>query len=167
MRRLVLNDGAPEVDGVGLARLRLAAQRWSVPNDWDEAASRMREERGSRYPGVSADEWSQLARLHWHDGSGETDAPRDGIHGEVLAHFANIDTDDAYPTMWREFAALIETPCLLVRGENSDMVSEATVARMRELHPKLKVAQADGQGSPPHLHLGDVPEKVASFLAEH
>ena len=162
IRRLVLNDIGPELDGVGLARLRLTAQRDAVPSSWDVATAALKEAQENRYPALDDRDWERFARLVWREEDGR---PARAVHEEVAEHFAAIDTDERYPSLWPEFEALREIPTLLLRAEHGDMVSERTLERMRTAHPKLSVEEVAGQGHTPLLHVGDLTERVAAFLS--
>ena len=162
VRRMVLNDIGPELDGVGLARLKLSAQRDDgAPASWDEAGRAVEDAHAKRYPALEG-EWGRLARLLYADEGGRP-APR--VDVEVRRHFAAIDADDRYPDMWREFEAMAHIPTMLLRAEHGDMVSERTVARMREIHAGLRVHDVQGQGHTPFLHVGDATDVVGAFLA--
>lgn len=158
VRRLVLNDIGPELDGVGLARLKLSAQRDAgLPAGWSEAARALREGHAKRYPALEG-EWERLARLMFGDG----DAPSSQVHDEVRRHFAAIDADRRYPDLWREFEAM-RVPTLLLRAQHGDMVSDRTAERMGA-NRDLSVHTVEGQGHTPFLHVGDLPEVVGAFL---
>ena len=161
IRRLVLGDIGPEIDGVGLARLRLTAARSKDPASWEEAAERLRKESGGRYPALADADYEALARAVYADDDGK---PRPRLHPSVIEHFASIDADERYPTLWPEFRALRSRPVLLLRAERSDVLSDRTAERMAREHPALTVETVEGQGHPPLLHLGDWPERIARFL---
>ena len=162
VQRLVLNDIGPEIDGVGLARLRLAASRRSEPASWAEAGALLRRESGERYPALGETDYEALAHATYADEKGK---PRSRVHPSVFEHFASIDADERYPTLWPEFRALRSRPVLLLRAEHSDALADRTVERMRAEHPDLSVETVTGQGHPPLLHLGETPERIARFLA--
>jgi non-heme chloroperoxidase len=70
---------------------------------------------------------------------------------------AVVEIDDeprrrADPERLRAAARGLREPVLLVRGRHSDVVSEAGLARMRELLPEAQVARAGGAG---HMVAGD------------
>ena len=162
VRRLVLNDIGPELDGVGLARLKLSAQRDAgAPASWEDATQAVREAHRKRYPALEG-RWDALARLLYAEEGGRP-APR--IHAEVREHFAAIDADSRYPDLWREFDAMRRIPTLLLRAEQGDMVSERTVERMRK-DRDLRIHEVEGQGHTPFLHVGDLPEVIGVFLTE-
>jgi hypothetical protein len=53
---------------------------------------------------------------------------------------------------------------LVIRGENSKLLSMETVAKMKLLHPKMAQISATGQGHAPMLWTAGLPEKIAAFL---
>ena len=56
--------------------------------------------------------------------------------------------------MWDEFRALRTIPILVIRGENSDLLSAETVARMGEEHPHVESVTVAGEGHAPLLRYG-------------
>jgi hypothetical protein len=41
------------------------------------------------------------------------------------------------PSLWKEFDAMARVPLMVIRGGNSDVLSEATVAAMQPRHPAM------------------------------
>ena len=161
IRRLVLNDIGPEIDGVGLARLRMAAARVAEPSTWEEAVAAIRAQVGQLFPALTTDDHESLARVTYRDDEGR---PRMAVHPSVFAHFAAIDADARYPTLWPEFRALRAKPVLLLHAEHSDALAPATVERMSREHPNLAVETVEGQGHAPILHGGEWPGRIVAFL---
>jgi pimeloyl-ACP methyl ester carboxylesterase len=55
-------------------------------------------------------------------------------------------------------------PLLVIRGENSRLLSEETAADMLKRHPGAKLVTARGQGHAPLLHLNQVYAPLIEFL---
>jgi pimeloyl-ACP methyl ester carboxylesterase len=53
---------------------------------------------------------------------------------------------------------------MLVRGALSEVLSEATAARMRALRPELEFVEVPGSGHCPHLHEAAVVGPLDRFL---
>jgi pimeloyl-ACP methyl ester carboxylesterase len=68
------------------------------------------------------------------------------------------------PDLWKQFDLLAGIPLLIVRGENSRLLSEKTVMEMLSRHPQARTMTARGQGHAPMLHVDDVYRPVALFL---
>jgi pimeloyl-ACP methyl ester carboxylesterase len=66
--------------------------------------------------------------------------------------------------LWKEFDALAQKPVLVVRGENSLLLSAATLDEMRKRGPMVETVTVAGQGHAPFLETGNLPEQIASFL---
>jgi pimeloyl-ACP methyl ester carboxylesterase len=76
-----------------------------------------------------------------------------------------IDFDNPLPTLWPQFDGLRQTPVMVLRGRLSDILSDATLANMRQQRPDLTVVEVADEGHPPLLV--ETPEitQIADFLA--
>ncbi len=55
---------------------------------------------------------------------------------------------------------------MVVRGENSDLLSHATVAAMRQRKADLQVVEVPGQGHAPLLMEEAIIARLGQFIAE-
>jgi pimeloyl-ACP methyl ester carboxylesterase len=160
--RIVLNDVGPEVDPIGLERIRAYAGRAPQVSSWPEAAEQLRRVFGAAWVGLSEQRWQQLARRSYRaDGAGLLHADADPAIGDVIRNAAN-----AAPNLWPLWSALVGTPILALRGELSDVLSAATLARMQREKPDLRTVTVRQRG---HVPLLDEPEALAAidaFLAD-
>ncbi len=162
-RCVVLNDAAPEFDAVAIARETTLNQRSKPPASWEDAVALLRERKGNAFPVFSKDDWDHAARIRWSDVDGKPGPTND----PKLVRFSNlIDYDAPQPRLWDEFKLLGAARVLLIRGENSALVTDEITDRMSDILPSLTVETADGQGHVPALHLGDLPNRIAAFLAQ-
>jgi len=69
------------------------------------------------------------------------------------------------PDLWPQFAALNHAPMLVIRGENSDILSAKTFADMQVRHPRLDAVTVKGQGHAPLLKDAPTIAAIAKFLA--
>jgi len=162
IRRFILNDGAPLLDGVGIARAKAAGQSANTPSSWDQAVRTLQELKGPEFPAFTSHNWMQLARTQWLE--------KDGIpaacHDKALAlDLASTDFDGEQPDLWPEWAIVAHRPVLLIRGEHSSMVTPDIEAQLKTRHKGLVVEIAHGQGHVPLLHLDGLAEKMTTFLA--
>jgi len=72
--------------------------------------------------------------------------------------------DGPIPELWPQFGALTRVPLLVIRGENSDILSERTLAEMRARHPRLTATTVRGQGHAPLLKDASTIGAIAEFL---
>jgi len=161
-RRAVLNDAAPEFDAVAIARETALNQRGKAPARWEDAVDLLRERKAASFPAFSDEDWEHAASIRWHEVDGKPAPTND----KNLVRFSNsVDYDAPQPRLWTEFRLLGNTDVMLVRGENSALVTPDIVEQMKAAHAGLKIEIAGGQGHVPALHLGDLPQRIGDFLA--
>jgi len=159
--RMVLNDVGPEVDPVGLERIRGYAGRAAPVADWPEAVAQLRAIFGAAWPGLDDARWEELARRSYRvNAHGVPEVDADPGIAQPLRNSAG-----AAPDLWPLWHALADLPLLALRGAHSDVLSAATLARMQHTKPGLRAVTVPNRGHPPLL---DEPECVAAieeFLA--
>ena len=162
VKRVILNDAAPEFDTVAIARETALNQRSNAPDTWEEAIDIMRERKSNSFTTFSDDDWEHAASIRWLDVDGKPATTND----PKLVRFSNAaDYDEPQPRLWREFKLLSEISVLLMRGENSDLVTQEISDKMSIENPKLKTKIAKGQGHVPALYIGDLPQHLSDFLS--
>jgi pimeloyl-ACP methyl ester carboxylesterase len=57
-----------------------------------------------------------------------------------------LDLEKPIPALWPQFEALASVPVLAIRGENSDLLSQETLAEMGRRHPNFAALTVPGQG---------------------
>ena len=158
---LVLNDMGPEVDPVGLDRIKGYAGRLPPPKNWDDAVAQTRSMFGSAWPNLSAQRWSVLTRRGYReDEKGQLSVDADPMIGEMLRA-----APAATANLWPFWQALRGIPMLVIRGAQSDILSAATFAKMKLENPELMQLEVAQRG---HVPLLDEPECIAAidnFLA--
>ena len=60
---------------------------------------------------------------------------------------------------------ILPSTVLVIRGENSDLLSRETVAAMAAAHPGLATVTVPGQGHAPLLIHGPLIQRIAAFIA--
>ncbi len=159
---LILNDAAPEFEAEGVARVVGEIASLPVPASFADAAHMLRLMQGATYPRLTTADWTELARAQYPDQGGKPGRPYDPALAQSYSLTAN---GAARLTLWSQFAALKRVPMLLLCGELSHMLGKATVARMADLHPRLEVVKAMGEGHPPLLRDRTSQGAIAQFLA--
>jgi pimeloyl-ACP methyl ester carboxylesterase len=158
---IVLNDVGPEVDPVGVERIKQYAGRLAPARTWSEATGQIRGIFADAWPNLEDDRWAALARRSYRENAaGMVEIDADPNIGEALraAPAAALD-------LWPFWKALRKVPTLAIRGERSDILSAATFARMKAENPDLQQLLVAGRG---HVPLLDEPECIAAldtFLA--
>ena len=153
----LLNDIGPVLESRGLEHIRGYVGRSQNWPTWLHAARWIAEAQRDRYPDWSIEQWLVYAkRLCRLTPSGRIVLDYDmRIAEPVRLPGGEIDFD-----LWGAFRALHGIPSLLLRGELSDLLSEATAARMAAEHPLLEAVTVPRVGHAPTL---DEPEAAAAI----
>ena len=160
----VLNDIGPEVEPAGLARIReYVGQGRSFPT-WMHAARGLREQGGVAYPDFAISDWLRLAkRLMVVGPGGRITFDYDMKIAEPFNRPA--ETPTAFD-MWPAFRALEGRPVLAVRGALSDILSVATLERMRSELRGLRTVTVPRVGHAPTLEESVAQRGIAALLAK-
>ncbi len=154
----VLNDVGPEIDPVGLERIKQYAGRLPPPRTWDEAVAQTQAVFGPALPDLAPDRWQALARRGYRkDPAGVVRADADPLIGEALRATPAAPSD-----LWPLWRALRHVPALAIRGALSDILSAATFARMLREKPDLQQLLLANRG---HVPLLDEPECLSAIDA--
>jgi pimeloyl-ACP methyl ester carboxylesterase len=155
---IVLNDVGPEIDPVGIERIKQYAGRLPPASTWKIAVAQSVAVYGNAWPGVTPERWEVLARRGYRENAaGVVELDADPNIGGALraAPAAALD-------LWPLWGALRKVPTLAIRGARSDILSAATFARMKRENPDLQQLEVADRG---HVPLLDEPECVAALDA--
>ena len=72
--------------------------------------------------------------------------------------------DGPLPALWPQFEALKRVPLMVVRGENSDILTAETVEEMQRRHPAMATVTVGNQGHAPMLKDTATIEAIRHFL---
>ena len=157
---LCLNDVGPEIHRPGLERIFDYVGRNPAAKTHADLAARLPRNMPG-FANVPQSRWLDEAVKHYTqtpDGLQITYDP--ALREAFLAGF-KAPAGDAWPL----FDACADLPVALIRGENSDLLSMATVAEMQRRRPDMIFGQVPDRAHIPFL---DEPESVAvlhAFLA--
>ena len=162
LKAVVLTDVGPEIEPDGLLLIRLYLQTAPRPGTWDEAAELQKSIHGKLFPALSDADWMRHARaIYREDEKGRIVADFDPRIADTLN---SITPDAPLPSLWPQFAGFGGMPLMIIRGENSRLLSEKTFKEMGARHPGTELVTVPGQGHAPHLDTGDLPERMAGFF---
>jgi pimeloyl-ACP methyl ester carboxylesterase len=68
------------------------------------------------------------------------------------------------PTLWPQFDALAGVPVMVIRGANSDILSEATVSAMAARRTELVSRVVPDEGHVPLLNRSAVLNAISAFM---
>jgi pimeloyl-ACP methyl ester carboxylesterase len=75
-----------------------------------------------------------------------------------------IDLEKPIPTLWKEFDALANVPLMVVRGENSDILSKKTIADMKTRRAEMQILEVNDQGHAPLLAERETIARIKEFV---
>ncbi len=158
MAGVAFNDIGPRIDREGLLRIRNYLGKDQPFADWGEAVAALKSTNPG-FPGLGEHEWLAFARRVYREQDGRPRADYDMGLSQNFPPPEDI-ASGKMPELWGLFEMLKPLPCLVLRGENSDLLSEATVAEMQTRHPALATATIPRRGHVPFL---DEPESLAAI----
>ncbi len=157
---VVLNDIGPIIERDGLARIAGYVGRMPLPASWNEAATLVADVGRTKFPDVTPAEWEEAARAWYNDADGRPTSGYDaGIARSVSVTAGQI------PALWPQFSGLGRVPLLAVRGELSDILSQATFEEMQRRHPNCAGLTVPRQGHAPLLKDRPTIDAIARFIS--
>lgn len=157
---VILNDIGPAIERDGLMRISGFVGKSKSPLTWDSAAQRIATAEQELFPDIGEEEWLAIAHQRFNEEGGR---PAPGYDPEIRRTFAAL-ADGPVPPLWRQFASLNHAPCLVLRGERSDLLSEATATQMTERHPNCRAHVVPRQGHAPTLTDAPTQSVIKDFL---
>ncbi len=161
---VVLNDIGPVIEPKGLMRIKGYVGKLPQPRSYDEAAEILRRLFSAQFPKQTLEDWLLSARRTFKEVNGQLVPDYDVALAKTLE---GVDFEKPLPPLWPQFDALAHVPVMVIRGENSDLLSAATVEAMsarRTMHG-LETLVVQDQGHAPHLAEPDTIARIAAFIA--
>ena len=158
----VLNDIGPVIEPTGLARIKSYVGKLPQPKSFEEGADTFRRLFGQRFTALSDAEWLTYARRSFKV---EQQRLVPSYDVRLAKTMDGIDFNRPLPPMWAQFDSLGRVPLMVIRGANSDLLSEDTVAAMRSRRPAIETVTVADQGHAPMLDGADLIGRIAGFVA--
>jgi pimeloyl-ACP methyl ester carboxylesterase len=163
IKGVVLNDIGPVLDGRGLIRIRSYVGKLPAPQSWEEAADILRQTFGTQFPILNRDEWLGFAQRTWTEEQGRLVPSYDPA---LMKTLEALDLEAPLPVLWPLFEGLRHAPMLVIRGNNSDLLSDQTLREMARRHPACDTYTVAGQGHAPLLESDDVIQRIGRLCAK-
>ena len=161
LKVVVLNDIGPVVEAAGLAHIRAYLTEAKAPATFAEAIRLQQAVHAAAFPALTDEDWTRMTAAIYRDEAGRPVADYDQA---LVNTVTGLDLDQPLPALWEPFGALGAVPLLVLRGENSRLLSVETVEEMQRRHPSMQAITVAGQGHPPLLETGELPRRIFDFL---
>ena len=168
----VLNDIGPVIEPKGLMRIKGYVGKLPQPRSYEDGADILRRLFSAQFPKLTAEDWLASARRTFKEVNGQLVPDYDVALARTLE---GVDFEKPLPPLWAQFDALSTVPVMVIRGENSDLLSAATVEAMAARRAAVETMAArrsaletlvvPDQGHAPFLAEPDVVARIADFVA--
>ncbi|MDX2417794.1 MAG: alpha/beta hydrolase [Xanthomonadales bacterium] len=160
VRAVVLNDVGPEADPSGYARILASFDQEVEVRDWQEAARECVQSYQSALPDMPAEFWQAYVHKNYREGTtGRPELDSDPNIIEAIRKGDQSRIAGVHVDPWAAFGAMT-MPCLVLRGELSDILSADIVERMTAVKPDLINVVIPNRGHAPLLY---EPESLAAI----
>ncbi|WP_025136046.1 alpha/beta fold hydrolase [Achromobacter sp. DH1f] len=159
--KLVLNDVGPRLETGALARIGQYVGEPGAFGSFAEAVANMRANSVTFGPHTD-EQWEHLARFVYPEQDGKWVKHYDLALAQPMA-MTPEELAAGEQVLWRSYDA-IDCPILIVRGEQSDLLTRATAEEMRQRNPRAQVLEVPGVGHAPTLMADSQVTPVADFL---
>ena len=161
LNAVILNDIGPVLEPTGISRIIGYVGNTPTPSNWQEAADIIRQLNEAYFTEMNEQDWLDFAQQIFNEKDGR---PAQAYDEKIATSFGQLDLTDKLPEMWPQFFALKNNPVLVLRGANSDLLSETTLERMKTAHPDCQTQQIANQGHAPLLNDTPTMGRIAAFL---
>jgi pimeloyl-ACP methyl ester carboxylesterase len=158
----VLNDIGPVIEPTGLARIKSYVGKLPLPKSFEEGAEILRRAFSQHFTDLSHHDWLAFSHRSYKVEQNNLVPTYDLRLTKTLD---GIDFHRPLPPLWAEFDALGRVPLMVLRGANSDLLSEETVAAMRARRPQIETVTVPDQGHAPILSRADLLDRLRGFVA--
>ncbi|RLA44026.1 MAG: alpha/beta hydrolase [Gammaproteobacteria bacterium] len=158
---VVINDIGPEVDPVGLGRIKSYVGKALPVSNWADAIAQARELNTATFPDFSEQQWSDFTRALYKDNEG---IPVLAYDPAIAQPLDDAESGAVPPDLWPVFAACEATPMLVIRGELSDILAIGCVDEMRARKEGLQYVEIPQRGHAPTLDEPASRAAIDTFL---
>ncbi len=157
---LIHNDLGAELSPTGLDRILESVGNEPSQPSWDAAAAALEVKYGAMFPGVPQERWLIFAHALYREEGGVLKPDYDPKIGDAMRMSTRNRQAGTPSGLWPLFDNVLGCPTLVIRGENSDLLSAETVEKMKEMKLDLHVAVVPNRGHVPFL---DEPEALTAI----
>ncbi|MGE0237556.1 MAG: alpha/beta fold hydrolase [Parvibaculaceae bacterium] len=159
---VLLNDVGPVIERSSLLRIRSYLGKALAFTNWDDAVNALKDSNPG-FESLSEAEWLSFARRVFIEKDGRISHDYDLRLAQTFPTDEEIAKADS-PDLWPLFDMLMAFPVMVLRAENSDLLSAATVAQMKKRHPRLAAQTIRNRGHVPFLDEPDAKAAIRAWL---
>jgi pimeloyl-ACP methyl ester carboxylesterase len=158
----ILNDMGAQLEAAGLERIYSVLRSPPSYRGWDEAVDALRSANSALFRNVSDERWRAFAHALYREEGGRIVGDYDPRFPAAILAASGTNPRDAAGAadLWKWFAALSAIPALVLRGENSQLLTAETLVAMKAAKPDLVLVTVKDRAHVPFL---DEPEAVAAI----
>lgn len=158
IKAAILVDIGPTIDPRGIQRISHYMVDEKVEyHQWDEAVTALKRIDKGQVENLSDEGWMTYARKIFIEKNGVITSDYDP---NLTKSFSGDTGDVSAIDLWDHFRALTRVPILILRGENSDLLSEETFGKMQTEAPEMMAVTIKDRGHVPFL---DEPECITAI----
>ncbi|MDE8651292.1 alpha/beta fold hydrolase [Novosphingobium album (ex Liu et al. 2023)] len=163
---MVLNDVGAVLDPAGLARIQGYVGPSGPMLSWGDAAARCRAINAVAFPDYSGKDWLAFAHRTCVE---QADGTVVFAYDPAVAQSVSGDAPQTVPPdLWPLWDMLAALPVLVIRGENSDLLSRETAREMASRHTgPYDVVEVPRVGHAPILDEAPALAAITRFLKDH
>jgi len=166
VRAVILNDVGPEADPSGYARILASFDQRIDVRNWREATRECMRSYRSALPDMPEEFWQAYVYKNYREGAdGRPEPDSDPNIIEAIREADQSRIAGVHVDPWAAFEAMT-MPCLVLRGELSDILSAGIVERMKSVKPDLKTAVIPNRGHAPLLYERASITAIDTFLEQ-
>jgi len=159
---VILNDIGPDIDTTGLDRIMDYLGIQPKAKTFVEAAKALQQTMGAEFPDLTDADW-EVQATRWLEMTPE------GLRLNYDPKLRDAMVEQAkqeQPDLWPLFDAMDGLPLALIRGANSDLLSEVSVAEMQRRRPDMIYANVPDRGHVPFLNEPDAVGAITQLIAK-
>ncbi len=158
---MIFNDVGPELGLEGLRQIQHYLGLKPDIRSLEDAVRHLQTIHGTVFPSLTAEDWRDYALATYCESDGAWRADCDPA---IADGFLSLPLDGPLPDLWQQFDTFPNVPMMVIRGENSQLLTPSTIEEMHRRSPDLQIVVARGQGHAPILHLDNLPDTIADFF---
>ncbi|MCF8474122.1 MAG: alpha/beta hydrolase [Emcibacter sp.] len=161
-KAIILNDIGPEIDPSGLDRIAKYVGNKVILQNWQQTINGIKIVSGFLFPDYTDEDWEIFTRNSFREqDDGTIIMDYDPAIGMAMKENSeNVEPVDLWP-VWN---SLQDIPIMILRGENSDILSRETVYKMAIDHPKFAQVTVPNRGHAPDLNEAISIQEITNFI---